>query len=106
MRQWAMRASAVSVGSLRTTKIFTASPECSLGYADGRHFAHAGMRGDDFLDFVRIDVEAGDQDHVLLAVDQEDEALLVDIADVAGAQEAVGMEDRGGFFRPLPVALA
>src|SRR6476619_542526 len=37
--------------------------------ADHGAFQHARMAGDYFLDLVRIDVEARDQDHILLAVD-------------------------------------
>src|SRR6185312_12467078 len=36
--------------------------------ADHGAFQHAGMAGDHFLDLVGIDVEAGYQDHVLLAI--------------------------------------
>ena len=43
------------------------------------------------LDFVRIDVEARDDDHVLLAIDDVHVAALVDPRDVAGAQAAVGV---------------
>ena len=63
------------------------------------------MAGDHFLDLVGIDVETGDQDHVLLAVDQEDKALVVHITEVAGAQKTVGVEDARCLVRPLPVTL-
>ncbi len=56
------------------------------------------------LDLVGIDVEAGDEDHVLLAVDDLDETVLVHEAHVARLEEAVGGEDIGGLFGPVPVA--
>ncbi|MCY1300583.1 hypothetical protein D9M70_501550 [compost metagenome] len=63
------------------------------------------MQGGRVLDLVGIDVEARDQDHVFLAVDQEHVAVLVDIADVARAQETVRVQDQRGFVGALPVAL-
>src|SRR5690606_33193274 len=44
------------------------------------------------------------QDHVLLAVDDLDEAALVHEAHVAGLEEAVPGERLGRLVRPLPVA--
>ena len=40
-------------------------------HADSRCFKNARMQGNHILDFVRIHVEAGDQDHVLAPVEQE-----------------------------------
>ena len=57
------------------------------------------------LDLGRIDVESRDENHVLLAVDDKNEALFVDIADVTGAQKAISVEGRCGFIRALPVTL-
>ena len=57
-----------------------------VGLRDGRDLQHAGMLGDDALDLVRIHVESRHQDHVLLAILDVDEALLVHAADVAGSQ--------------------
>ena len=75
-----------------------------VGHADCGDFAHVRMRGDHVLDFVRIDVEARHQDHVLLAVDQADEAARVHHADVAGGEPAVVVDHLGGFVRAVPVA--
>ncbi len=44
-------------------------------HADRGDFQHARMQRDDLLQLVRIDVEAGDEDHVLLAVDDLGVAL-------------------------------
>ena len=56
------------------------------------------------LDFVRIDVEARHQDHVLLAVGDSHETPGVHVADVAGEQPSVA-DHLVGFFLALPVAL-
>src|SRR5690606_7794342 len=74
-----------------------------VGYADGGGLEHAGMRARDFLDLVRIHVEARDQDHVLLAVDDLGIAALVHDADVAALEEVVGRHDIGCFVGALPV---
>ena len=62
------------------------------------------MGVDRLLDHLRIDVEAAGDDHVLLAVDEIEIAVVVHVADVAG-EEAVADECFGGFLRPVPVAL-
>src|SRR5687767_3455588 len=76
-----------------------------VGHADRGALEHAGMHRQHLLDLVRVHVEARHQDHVLLAVDDAHEALLVHDADVAGVQEAVAAEDLGGLVGALPVAL-
>ena len=78
-----------------TTNSLTASPDLLVGHADAGAFGHAGAGGGHFLDLVREDVEARDDDHVLLAVDDLQEALVVEHADVAGAEVAVGGERAG-----------
>ena len=70
---------------------------------DAGAFSHTRAGGSDRLDLVRIDVEAGDDDHVLLAIDDLEIALGVEDADVAGAEVAVGRESLPGRFRLLPV---
>ncbi len=62
------------------------------------------MHHQHFLDLVRIHVEARHEDHVLLAIDEADEAALVHHADVAGAEPAVGVDHLGGLVGALPVA--
>src|SRR5450631_1650263 len=54
------------------------------------------------LDFVGIDVEPGHQDHVFLSVLEENVAVGVDAADVAGAQP-VAKHHLFGFLRPVPI---
>ena len=46
--------------------------------ADHRHVDHVGVPEQQHLDVGGIDVEAAGNDHVLLAVEQDDEAVLVD----------------------------
>ena len=58
-------------------------------HADHAHLLDRGMLVDRLLDDARIDVVAAAQQHVLGAVDDEDVAVLVHVADVAGAEEAV-----------------
>src|ERR1700694_6173145 len=56
------------------------------------------------FDFVRIHVEPGDQDHVLLAVDDAHVTTLVDYADVAGREPTITVDYFRRLFRPLPIA--
>src|SRR5439155_25765494 len=53
---------------------------------------------------VRVYVESGDQDHVLLAVLDVDEPARVHVADVAGAQPPPGEHHLGGLVGAIPVA--
>src|SRR5262245_11972504 len=62
------------------------------------------MAGYHRLDLVWIDLESGNRDHVLLAVDDPNLAQLVDEADITGAEITVRGHDRGGFVRELPIA--
>src|SRR3546814_239168 len=74
-------------------------------YADGSHLEHAGHHRDDVLDLVGVHVESRYQDHVLLAVDDVEEAFLVHLRHVAGVQPAVGVDDLCGVLGAVPVAL-
>ena len=58
---------------------------------------------DHILDLARIDVEATGDDHVLLAINQMQIAVLVEPADVPGVQPTIA-EHLGGFLRPLPIS--
>src|SRR2546423_12032141 len=55
------------------------------------------------LDLRRSDAEALVLDELLLAIDDEDVALVVAAADVAGVEPAVA-DDVGGVLRLVPVA--
>jgi hypothetical protein len=63
--------------------------------ADAGDFQHARVGHHDLFDFVRVDVEARHQDHVLLAVDDFYVTLRIHDADVAGLEEALRRHDLG-----------
>ena len=60
------------------------------------------MLHDHVFDLIRIDVEAGDQDHIFLAIDNAQEALVIHHRDVTGMQPAV-FDDFVGRVGTLPV---
>ena len=74
----------------RTTTAVTPSPKSGCGSADHRALDDAGERVDLALDLLRIDVEAAGDDEVLGAPDDVDVAARVDLAEIAGDEEAVG----------------
>jgi hypothetical protein len=47
------------------------------------------MRGDDLLDLTRPDLETTGLDQILLAIDDEDVAVLVNVAEVPGVERAL-----------------
>ena len=53
------------------------------------------MLEEDVLDFARIDVLAAADDHVLLAVDEEEVAVRVDVADVSRVEPPAAEGFRG-----------
>ena len=55
------------------------------------------------LDLDRVDVLSAAHDHVLDPVGQEEIALVVEVAAIAGAQPAVGGKRRGGLNRAIEV---
>ena len=57
-----------------------------VGDAEHRGLGHRGMGVDRRLDLLRADILAAADDDVLLAVDDEQIAVLVEIADVAGPE--------------------
>src|SRR6478735_3158714 len=75
-----------------------------VDHANHGAFQHAVQQGDHVLHLIRVDVEAADQHHVLLAVDDLEVPALVHGADVAALEVAVGRHDLGGLVGPLPVA--
>ena len=74
-----------------------------IGHADDRRLEHGRVFVERFLEDPRIDVVAAAEDDVLDAVDQEQVAVLVQVADVPGAQGAVA-EDGLGVGRAAPIA--
>src|SRR5262249_30226120 len=79
--------------------------EIGMRNADHGGFDHARHGVDLALDFLRIDVEAAGDHEVLAAAEDMDVALVVDLAEVAGDEEAIGPEFRLGLLRHAPVAL-
>ena len=75
-----------------------------VGNADRADLEHARMGHQHLLDLIRIDIEPGHVDHVLLSIDHEHVAAVVDLGDVAGAQVTVGSHRLGGLVGPHPVA--
>ena len=54
---------------------------------DHRRFAHLGMALERLLDLARVDVVAAGDDQVLAAADQRQVAVIVVLAEVAGANQ-------------------
>src|SRR5690606_29855421 len=69
--------------------------EALVGRADRGDLEHALEAVDDFRDLPGTDVVAAGDDHFLLAVDDDQEAVLVDATDVAGPQPAPAKGLRG-----------
>src|SRR3954447_10046380 len=63
--------------------------QLGMRHPDHGRLAHRGVLVEDLLDLARIDVVATADDHVLLAVDDEEVAVLVDLCHVAGVEPAV-----------------
>ena len=74
-----------------------------VGHAGDRDFGDGRMAVDRLLHHARIDVVAGADDEVLDAVDEEQEAVFVEIADVAGV-DPTALEGLGRRLGAIPVA--
>ena len=72
--------------------------------ADDRDVLHLGMAADQRFHFGGIDVLAARNDHVALAVDQENVAVLVATGEIAD-RAVVAAERVAGFVGQLPVAV-
>ena len=72
-----------------------------VGHTDHRALRDRGMHCEHVLDLAREHVEAPADDHVLLAVDDRVEAVLVLARDVAGVQPAAAKASSvsAGFFQ-------
>ena len=97
--------SSVSAGILlaRRTRT-TISPVSSSGTPTTALSATPGCAAMTASTSFGIDVEAADENHVLLAIDDLDVAVLVHLRDVAGGEPAVAQHARR-FVGTLPVAL-
>ena len=76
----------------------------AVGHAHRGGVEHRGMAQQRFIDLARGDVLAALDDQLLDAAGDEEEAVGVAVAEVAGAQPAVGGEARGGGVGILVVA--
>src|SRR5829696_7900146 len=75
-----------------------------VGHRHDRGLGDGGVLVEHLLDLARVDVVAAADDHVLLAVDDEEVAVLVDLRHVPGAEPAVAHDLLGGVLA-VPVAL-
>ena len=67
--------------------------------------AIGGMVVQHALDLGRVHVLAAGDHHVLHAVGDEQEAVVVEVADVAGVEPALGVDGGAGGLGLVPVAL-
>src|SRR4029077_20045211 len=63
-----------------------------IGYAHHGGVAHLRMLIENFLDLARIDVGPAADQHLLLAADDLQIATLVEDAEIAGVEPAIGAE--------------
>ena len=75
-----------------------------IGHADRSAFDHTRAQRNHVFQFIGEDVEAADDDHVFLAVDDFGVTPLVHDADIAGAHVSIRGEGFGIFFRLVVVA--
>src|SRR3954447_18160397 len=79
-------------------------PQLGVRHAEHGGLGHRGMLVEDLLDLARVDVVAAADDQLLLAVDDEEVAVLVDLGHVATVEPAVLDRVLGGVGL-VPVAL-
>ena len=68
----------------------------AVGQPDHRHVADPGVRVQQVLDLLGRDVLALADDDVLQTAGEHDVTVVAEVADVAGAEVAVGVEGLGG----------
>ncbi len=94
-RQWAISSAAVTVAS--GLQYDVGLGEFALGVVGNsgdRGEGDVGMHAQDTFQFSGVDVEAGGQDHVGLAVDDGEVTVVVHRGDVAGMQPSVAVDRR------------
>ena len=79
----------ISAPGVRMMNALTSSPWRVVRHADDGRHRDVGVGHEDLLDLARVHVEATADDHVLGAVDDVVEAVLVPTGQVAGAEPAV-----------------
>ena len=75
-----------------------------IGHAEHGHFGHLRVLHQGFLDLSRINVGRSGEDHVVLAVYQEEKPTFVKVADVSGVEPAPA-QGLGRGPRVVPVTL-
>src|SRR6185369_14911281 len=76
------------------------------GNAGDRGFDDGGMLAQHRFEVARVEVEAAADDHVLAPIDEREKPVVVEAADVAGADEALaGRVEPLGFGGPLGLAV-
>ena len=92
---------------LRTTHAFATSPLTASGTPATPTSSTAGMCRNDLLDLPRPHLESARLDQILLAIDEEDVAVLVHVGQVAGVDPRSPSASRTqrlrGFDRVVPV---
>ena len=78
--------------------------ELAVGHADDGGVDDVGMLEQDLLDLDAVHVLAAADDHVLGPVDEVEEAVGVEAADVAAAEPPLGRDRLRVRLRPVPVA--
>src|SRR4051794_14197665 len=79
-------------------------PHLLVGHSDHGGLGDGGVLVEDLLDLARVDVVAPADDHVLLAVDDEEVAVLVDLGHISRVEPAVAHDLLRGVVA-VPVAL-
>ncbi len=85
---WCTSASLRLAPGVRTITAVTPSPKSLCGRPNDGAFQHARQSVDLAFHFLRIDVEAAGDDEILAAPDDVDIATGVDLAEIAGDEEA------------------
>ena len=78
--------------------------EHGIGYAQHRDLRDRRMLRQHALDLGRVHVVAAADVHLAAPPDERQVAALVEEAEIAGREPAVGAEDLGGALRVVPVA--
>src|SRR6185503_13044371 len=80
-----------------------------IGQANHTRFGDRGMRGEYFLNLARPHLEAARLDQLFLAIDDEDVAVAIEIAEIAGVEGALTVASLAQHLPrrvgPLPIAL-
>ena len=73
-------------------------------HADDGRFEDRRVLVQHLLDLARVDVVAAADDHLLLAIDEEQVAVLVEVAEITGGEPALAVDRGRRRVRVVPVA--